>query len=213
MYYTFEGIDGSFKSTICNHVCEKLKSLNVDVQLVSQPAGTEIANVLRDLTKKDFKNEKLTIFSETMLFLAARSQLFEYKIKTALQNNKLVISDRCNFSTIAYQTHKGFSADYIKQLIMNAPWFVKADLIFVVNIPYQIAERRIRERGEKIDHLEERLEHCEKIYREYDGEWLGKKIIHLEGLDQYGFEKTSKELADEALAIIIETIEKKKCEL
>ena len=204
MYLVFEGIDGSYKSTICEIVYENLSKdiRNTNITLVSQPAGTEISNLIREITKKEFKNEILTTYAETMLFLAARSQLFTYKIEPTLQNGGVVISDRCNLSTIAYQSYKGGSKEEISKLILTAPWFRKADILFIVDLPYKVAESRIEQRGLPSDHLEKRLKHCEKVYLTYNTEHIAYNVFHLNGLKPNNEEFTSAELAIQALEII-----------
>ena len=209
MYLVFEGIDGSYKSTICEIVYENLSKdiRNTNITLVSQPAGTEISNLIREITKKEFKNEILTTYAETMLFLAARSQLFTYKIEPELKRGGIVISDRCNLSTIAYQSFKGANKGDIFNLIEKSPWFIKADILFVIKIPHQIAESRIKKRNQPSDHLEKRLKHCESVYETQETERLAHNVFYLDGIDHNGKEFTSAELATQALNIIYSLIQ------
>ncbi|MCY9861060.1 dTMP kinase [Vibrio coralliirubri] len=199
MYLVFEGLDGSYKSTVCEKLLTTLKARKIKSKMFRQPGGTPQADRFRAITKEQIDGENLTLFSEAMLFLAARSQLFHYEIEPALQDGNIVISDRCNLSTIAYQSVKGESEEYLTSLITTAPWFVKADILFVIRIPAKLAERRISLRGEPSDHLEKRLTHCEKVYSSYNTSRIAKETIYIDGIDADGHELTSDEMCEIAL--------------
>ena len=101
-FITFEGIDGCGKTTQANLLCEKLKSKSIDFEYIREPGGTKISEEIRKIL---LNPDHVTIsnVSETLLFLASRSQIVIEKIKPALLMNKWVICDRYIDSTIAYQ--------------------------------------------------------------------------------------------------------------
>lgn len=202
-----EGLDGSFKTTFCEKLTAKLLEAGVSAEMGRQPGGTEYAEEIRKLIKSECisTKERLTIYSESMLFLAARSQIYEMKILPAIAEGKVFVSDRCNLSTIAYQSFKGVNEDYLTKLIRMAPWFTLADIMFVIQIPSTLAEKRIKSRGEPSDYLEKRLSHCEQVYRNFDHSKLSKKTIIINGLDEDGNEVTSDEMAETAFKQLMET--------
>lgn len=99
---SFEGIDGSGKSTQINLLSEWLREKNIDFLIVREPGGTSISEGIRDILL-DKKNLKLSSESESFLFLSARAQLVSETIKPALECGKFVICDRFIDSTLAYQ--------------------------------------------------------------------------------------------------------------
>ena len=97
---SFEGIDGSGKSTQINLLAEWLFEKGVDCIIVREPGGTSISERIRDILL-DKKNLHLTGEAESFLFLSARAQLAGEIIKPALKEGKFVICDRFIDSTIA----------------------------------------------------------------------------------------------------------------
>ena len=207
-----EGLDGSFKTTFCEKLTSKLLEAGISAEMGRQPGGTEYAEELRKIIKSESISvkERLTLYSETMMFLAARSQIYEMKILPAIAEGKVFVSDRCNLSTIAYQSFKGINEDYLTQLIRMAPWFTLADIMFVIQIPSDLAEQRIKSRNEPSDYLEKRLSHCELVYKNYDHSKLSKKTIIINGLDEDGNEVTSDDMAEMAFHKLIETLGENK---
>ena len=109
---SFEGIDGSGKSTQINLLAEWLSEKGVDCIIVREPGGTSISERIRDILL-DKKNLHLTGEAESFLFLSARAQLAGEIIKPALKEGKFVICDRFIDSTIAYQGY-GRGMDLLK---------------------------------------------------------------------------------------------------
>ena len=114
---SFEGIDGSGKSTQINLLAEWLSEKGVDCIIVREPGGTSISERIRDILL-DKKNLHLTGEAESFLFLSARAQLAGEIIKPALKEGKFVICDRFIDSTIAYQGY-GRGMDLLKLNVMN----------------------------------------------------------------------------------------------
>ena len=114
---SFEGIDGSGKSTQINLLAEWLSDKGIEYMIVREPGGTSISERIRDILL-DKKNLHLSGESESFLFLSARAQLVEEIIKPALKIGKFVICDRFIDSTIAYQGY-GRGMDLLKLKLMN----------------------------------------------------------------------------------------------
>ena len=102
MFISFEGIDGSGKSTIAKLVGEKLKSEGYETVLTREPGGVKIAEDIRAIIL-DKNNVNLDDHTEALLFAAARRQHLKEKIIPALKENKIVLTDRYIDSSLAYQ--------------------------------------------------------------------------------------------------------------
>ena len=101
MLITFEGIDGSGKSTQARRLVESLRAEGYDPLLVREPGGTALSERVRSLLLDPALD--IDPFAELLLFSAARAQLVTEKIKPALQAGQIVICDRFYDSTTAYQ--------------------------------------------------------------------------------------------------------------
>jgi len=102
LFITFEGPEGSGKSTHSKRVHEELLSSGLDVVHTAEPGGTPLGSKIRDilLEKEDIRLGEL---SELFLFEADRAQHLEETIGPALKEGKIVLCDRFNTATFAYQ--------------------------------------------------------------------------------------------------------------
>jgi len=116
---TFEGIDGVGKTTQINLFLEKLKNNNLDYVLFREPGGTPFSEKIRSILLDN--SNKMSNLSETLLFLAARSDLVNKKIKPNLKNDFYVICDRFLDSTLAYQSYgRGINLKLIESITNKA---------------------------------------------------------------------------------------------
>lgn len=112
MFISFEGIDGSGKSTQVKLLAEELGE---DAVLVREPGGTAVSERIRGLLADP--ELPLQPFPELLLFCAARAQLIQEVIHPALQEGRTVICDRYADSSVAYQGGgRGLGTDYVRQL-------------------------------------------------------------------------------------------------
>ena len=112
MFISFEGIDGSGKSTQAKLLAEELGE---DAALVREPGGTAVSERIRGLLADP--ELPLQPFPELLLFCAARAQLIQEVIHPALQEGRTVICDRYADSSVAYQGGgRGLGTDYVRQL-------------------------------------------------------------------------------------------------
>ena len=113
---TFEGIDGVGKTTQINLFLEKLKNNNLEYNLFREPGGTPVSEEIRNILLDN--NNDISSLTETLLFLAARSDLVNKKIKPSLDKNNLyIICDRFLDSTLAYQSFgRGIDLELIQSL-------------------------------------------------------------------------------------------------
>ena len=102
IFLTFEGPDGSGKTTISKYVAEELLKMGYDVIYSREPGGIDIAEQIRDVVLNP-KNTAMDAKTEALLYAASRRQHFVEKIKPALESGKIVICDRFVESSLAYQ--------------------------------------------------------------------------------------------------------------
>lgn len=153
MLITFEGIDGSGKSTQARRLYEHLKSLGYKVSLYRDPGSTELAEKIRELIL-GFETDPTT---ELLLFECARSSLMWEKILPDLRDGKVVIVDRFIDSTMAYQGYgREINLGTVNILNHIAIRGRKPDITFLLNVPLEMALERIkgkRTRFEDKDYL------------------------------------------------------------
>jgi len=143
MFITFEGPDGSGKTTQVKRIGRKLIEKGFDIVYTREPGGTEISDQVREILM-NMKNKQMCPRTEILLFCAARAQLVEEVIRPALQSGKIVISDRYADSTLAYQGYgHGFEQETLKQLLNFATGNLWPDLTFLLDIS---AEKGLRRR-------------------------------------------------------------------
>ena len=139
---TFEGIDGVGKTTQINLFLEKLKNKNLDYILFREPGGTSFSEKIRDILLDN--SNKMSSLSETLLFLAARSDLVDKKIKPNLKNNYYVICDRFLDSTLAYQSFgRGVDFNLIKSITNKAVDGLIPSTTFLLDCDIDISLSRI----------------------------------------------------------------------
>jgi dTMP kinase len=150
---SFEGIDGSGKSTQAQLLKEYFAEHKVTVVFVREPGGTKAAEVIRDVLLNN-KDLPMADFTELMLFLAARADLVDKVIEPALRHGRVVIADRFADSTFAYQAYgRGINLKLVKQLNETATKGVKPDLTFLVDLPEREAARRLKRQKDRMESL------------------------------------------------------------
>ncbi len=105
-FITFEGPEGSGKSTVIKETARFLEGKGFSVLVLREPGGTVISEKIREILL-DGKNIRMAVEAELFLYLAARAQLVREVIRPALASGKIVICDRFHDSTRAYQGYAG----------------------------------------------------------------------------------------------------------
>jgi len=161
-FITFEGGDGSGKSTQSQLLYAALKKAGIPVVLTREPGGTKGAEEIRDLVVKGDAT-KWDRMTETLLFIAARRDHVEKKIKPALERGEWVISDRFVDSTYAYQGYgHGVQLNLIDGLHRLALDGFAPDVTLIYNIDYDEGLDRANARIGSLSE-EEREDRFEKM--------------------------------------------------
>ena len=143
MFITFEGIDGCGKSTQAELLTNYLEKIGYNVVNIFDPGYTKIGNEIRDILL-DLKSNKMHPHTELLLYSAARSQLVSEIITPALNENKIVISDRFFDSTTAYQGYgRDISLKLINELNFIGSHHLTPDITFIVNVDLENANDRL----------------------------------------------------------------------
>ncbi len=116
LFITFEGCEGSGKSTQIELFRKYLEEKNIEYLFVREPGGTEISEKIRSIIL-DVKNSAMSDEAEALLYASARAQLISEKILPALNAGKLVLCDRYIDSSFAYQAYaRGLGMEFISKI-------------------------------------------------------------------------------------------------
>jgi len=144
-YLAVEGIDGSGKSTVTRALVETLQARGVPVVAVREPGGTPAGEAIRSIVLG--RGFQLDDWTEALLFAAARAQLAADVVAPALDRGDLVVSDRCYFSSLAYQgAGRGLGVDVVRAVNEAGLRGVVPDLIVLLRIE---AERGLARENER----------------------------------------------------------------
>ena len=154
LFITFEGIEGSGKSYQARKLYKKLKRKNISSILTREPGGTGSAEKIREVILKDYFHpksiEKFNKYTDTLLYLAARNEHLENKIRPAILNKKIIICDRFIDSTLAYQIYgKGVDKNFINSIHKYILRGIKPDLTFILIVNISKAMKRLNKRKNK----------------------------------------------------------------
>ncbi len=143
---TFEGIDGSGKTTQIELLERELASRIPGVRMVREPGGTQTGERIRDL----LADRTLNILppAELLLFFASRAQLIGELIEPELRKGGVLLCDRFHDATIAYQSYgRGLSLDTIRMLEQAFVLPLRPDITFLLDCSYEVAKKRMSARG------------------------------------------------------------------
>jgi dTMP kinase len=165
MFVTFEGVDGSGKSTQARLLAERLREEGREVVLTREPGGTALGEQVRSLL---LHGEQIAPWAEAALFAAARAQLVDEVIRPALARGADVVSDRYLDSSLAYQgLARGLGIERVLELNLLATSGILPDRTFLVLVPPADAAAR---RGDEPDRIEQEgagfAEEVDRAYRE-----------------------------------------------
>ncbi len=148
MFVTFEGSDGSGKTTQIHLLADHLRTAGHTVLTTREPGGTRIGDGIRQLLL-DLAHTEMHARAETLLFNAARAQIVAEVIRPALAAGKTVLCDRFADSTLAYQGY-GHQQDIaeLQRLIAYATGGLQPDLTVYLDIPPEDGIRRNRGRAD-----------------------------------------------------------------
>ena len=171
MFITFEGPEGSGKSTQINLLENFFKETNKKFITIREPGGTIIGEEIRKiLISSEF--DDMSYETELLLFISSRKELMEKIIKPALKNNQFVLCDRFIDSTIAYQGYgRGINLNKIKMLNDLATGGLYPDVTFLLQLDVNSSIERLKSRYLNSESKLDRIENENKFFYQkiFDG--------------------------------------------
>jgi dTMP kinase len=163
VFITFEGIDGSGKTTQMARLQRRLERAGHRVERTSEPDGTRLGQAIRRL----FERDGIAPLSEVFLFMAARQQHVAEKVAPWLRGGAVVLCDRYTDATVAYQGYgRGVDPGAIRELNLRATDGVLPDLTLLFDVPPETGLERIGRR--RLDRFErEALAFHRRVRRGY----------------------------------------------
>ena len=133
-FITFEGIDGSGKSTQLRMLASELRLRGLEVVTTREPGGTPLGIRLREALLDS--QEQVDPLAELLLYAADRAQHVRALVRPALETGHIVLSDRYADATVAYQgAGRGFSPELIAEVVALATGGLKPDLTLIFDLP------------------------------------------------------------------------------
>jgi dTMP kinase len=143
LFITFEGTEGSGKTTQISLLAERLRALGYRVRTLREPGGTPIGEEIRHTLKHSPSNHAMTPEAELLLMNASRAQLVREVIRPALAAGEIVLCDRFYDSTTAYQGYgRQLDLQMVKQIIDLAVGDTRPDLTLLFLVPHEVSEAR-----------------------------------------------------------------------
>jgi dTMP kinase len=179
MFITFEGVDGSGKTTQARLLAETLRAEGRDVVDTREPGGTPLGERVRELL---LAGQAITPWAETALFAAARAQLVDEVIRPALTRGADVVCDRYIDSSLAYQgLARGLGVERVLELNLLATRGLLPDRTFLLLLPLDQAAARQDEEPDRIEREgAEFAAQVDRAYREL-AEIFAQRIVAVDG--------------------------------
>jgi dTMP kinase len=167
VFITFEGPEGSGKTTQSGRLCSRLREAGIEVVATREPGGTRTGELIREILQHERAGEPLHPEAEVLLFAASRAQLVRDVIRPALQRGACVISDRFADSTTAYQGYgRGFDLDQILAINAFAMAGISPDLTLLLDVDVASGVARMRRRNTEASRPQDRFEREDAAFHE-----------------------------------------------
>ncbi|HEY5653954.1 MAG TPA: dTMP kinase [Pontiella sp.] len=158
-FITFEGPEGSGKSTQIRLLAERLRDMGMEVVCTREPGGTSTGEAIRQILQHDSAGEPLSDHSELLLFTASRAQLMDQVILPVLAKDDWVLCDRFIDSTIAYQGFaRGMDLKTLETVNEFAIYGRKPDLTILLDLDVETGFKRLETRYATSDESHDRFE-------------------------------------------------------
>lgn len=200
-FISFEGPDGSGKSTISKMVLNKLENYyknNKKFLLTREPGGTKVSEMIRNI----LLTEDIDVKTEALLFAASRNEHVKKTIIPFIEQGGIVLCDRFLHSSLAYQ---GYFRDIGIQKVLEINQFAigdfQPDIIFYLDVKPEVSIERLTKYRENLDKMDFTMK--EQIYKINEGY---KKVLDLKNVYKIDANREIETIVDEIFNIIIKRI-------
>jgi dTMP kinase len=195
IFICIEGLDGSGKTTHAHRLVRNLQQKGFDAVYTTEPSRGELGTFIRG-TILEGKNRVPSVV-EALLFAVDRVEHFEKDVKPALKEGKVVVSDRCVYSSLAYQGAAGLDLEWIEEINRFA---LPPDLALYIDVPPEIVVKRIRRKKSVMERLETQRR-VQEVYMKFVD---NGKLMPLDG------DRTKSEVEQNILSVILEFLDNRK---
>ena len=193
VFICIEGLDGSGKTTHAHRIVRKLQEQGLDAVYTTEPSTGDLGKFIRSTILQGKKRVPRVV--EALLFALDRVEHLKKDVKPALEMGKIVISDRCVYSSLAYQGAAGLDIEWIEEINRMA---LSADLAIYIDVPPEVVVKRIRRKKSVMERLETQRK-VQKVYMKYVE---NGKLVPVDG------DKGKAEVTQNILKIILDFLEK-----
>ena len=194
LFICVEGLDGCGKTTQTKLLVRKLRKMGWDAVYTAEPSRGKIGKFIQ---KYCLLGEKRTFpIVEALLFAADRFEHVEREVIPALNEGKIVVSDRYFYSSLAYQGATGLDLKWIEMINEHA---IRPDLAIFVDVEPEAVIKRLKHKKSVMENLE-----TQRKVREVYVKFVEKgELVRIDG------NKSTKEVADDVLKIVLRFLEKR----
>jgi dTMP kinase len=161
IFICIEGLDGSGKTTHAHRLVRNLQEKGFDAVYTTEPSRGELGTFIRGTILEGKKRVPRVV--EALLFAVDRVEHFEKDVKPALKEGKVVVSDRCVYSSLAYQGAAGLDLEWIEEINKFA---LPPDLAIYIDVPPEVVVKRIRRKKSVMERLETQRK-VQKVYMKF----------------------------------------------
>jgi dTMP kinase len=206
IFITFEGNEGSGKTTVIQAVKNMLTNMGYLVTLTREPGGSKIAEQIRQIIL-DKKNTEMDYKTEALLLAAGRKQHLVEVVIPALRNGDIVLCDRYVDSSLAYQGYaRGIGIDEVYQMNLFATDHLLPNLTIYIDINPQVGLERISSNNRNVNRLDlETLAFHNKVHEGYDviANKFKDRIVRIDG------NRSKDEVTEDSKKVVLDFIQRK----
>jgi dTMP kinase len=198
VFISFEGIEGSGKSTVMAAVERALRAQGQQVVVAREPGGTPAGDAAREILLHE-RDMAISPLTELMLMNASRAQLVSDVVRPALERGAVVLCDRYVHSSLAYQGFgRGIALDTVRAVCDAATGGLMPDLTLLIDVSYETSRARLSERSGHFDRMEREEEDFHRRIREgyLQLAQRDERLVRIDG------ERAAEEVVDAALAAL-----------
>jgi len=193
LFICVEGLDGCGKTTQTKLLVERLREKGYDAMYTAEPSSRKIGQFIKEYCLHGEK--RVSSIVEALLFAADRFEHVEKEVVPALNEGKLVVSDRYVYSSLAYQGAAGLDLEWIEEINEHA---IRPDIAVFIDVETETVIRRLKPKKSVMENLETQR----KVREVYMGFVEKGELVRING------NKPKQEVADNILTVVLKFLEK-----